>query len=207
MKRALLAFAGTVGLMLTEASAFAAPEWFTIRSIVHAGTGCPAGTVAENISPDRQAFTILFDSFLAEAGPGIPLSASRKNCQLNIAFDCPAGWRYSLVSLDTRGFAALDHGVTGVQQTTFYFQGQPNQGSVSRTFYGPLVEDYHQRDLVHVSSRPYGQCGRTARSLNINTSVRVDNLRNRGGSGLLTADSLDGSMIQTYGIVWERESL
>lgn len=202
-----IGFALAVGVLGFQAQASARPQYFKIKNLIYAGTGCPAGTVAENVSLDGQAFTLLFDSFVAEAGPGLPLSASRKNCQLNLTFDCPAGWKFALVNLDARGFAALDHGVTGVQQTSFYFQGSAMTGRIDRTIHGPHSADYQVRDTLPAASRQWGTCGRSARSLNINTAVRVDNFRNRAGSGLLTADSIDGSLVQTYGIVWERESL
>jgi len=202
----LAGFALALGTLGLASAAAAQPGHFTIKSLVHAGTGCPAGTVAENVSPDLKAFTLLFDSFYAEAGPGLPLSASRKNCQLNIAFDCPSGWRFALVNLDTRGFASLDWNVKGVQQTSFYF-GSAMTGTIARDFHGPTAEDYVVRDTLPAASRVWGSCGRNARSLNINASIRVDNMRNRSGSGLMTVDSVDGSLVQTYGILWEREAL
>jgi hypothetical protein len=202
MKRfALVALiASLVGL---NAEAFAqGPAYFSIRDIIHAGTGCPAGSVAENVSLDYSAFTLLFDSFVAEAGPGIPLSASRKNCQLAITFDCPVGWQFALIQLDARGFSSLDPGVSGVQTTSFYFQGDARTGRFNQNFYGPSSEDYHVRADLPVSQRIYGVCGR---ALNINTSVRVDNMRNRFGSGLMTVDSVDGSVAEVYQIVWQRQ--
>lgn len=205
MKRAIITgFALIVGL--ASAQAFArGPENFSIRRMVYAGSGCPAGTIAENVSPDLEAFTLLFDSYYAEAGQGVPLSASRKNCQINIEFDCPAGWKYAILDLDTRGYAALESGVKGIQQTSFYYQGQSQTGSVARTFEGPFDGDYQVRDVLPAAGRQWGTCGPRARSLNINTSIRVDNLRNRRASGLMTVDSVDGSLVQTYGIIWERE--
>ena len=48
---------------MLAASAFAdAPDYVRVRSITSAGSGCPAGSVVQNISQDRQAFTLLFDS-------------------------------------------------------------------------------------------------------------------------------------------------
>ena len=66
---------GTLAATLSiagNAAAATAPDWVRVRSISYAGSGCPAGTVAQNIAPDRLAFTLLFDSYLAEAGPSIP---------------------------------------------------------------------------------------------------------------------------------------
>lgn len=189
---------------LAASPAFATAPDFKIKTLQFAGSGCPAGTVAGNVAADNEAFTLLFDSYLAEAGPGLPLSASRKNCQLLLTFDCPAGYSFALVNVDTRGFASLDYAVTGTQKTSFYFQGSSITASLERTFYGEQSGDYQVRDTVPAAQRTWGACGRNARALNINTSVRVDNSRNRNGQGLMTVDSLDGSLLQTFAIEWQR---
>ncbi len=191
-----------------QSPAFAdSPGTFTIKSLQYAGSGCAAGSVAGNVSPDRQAFTLLFDSYVAEVGPGVSLSAGRRNCQLAMTFDCPAGWQFALVDLDTRGYVQLDSNVAGTQKTAFYFQGSAQTASLERTTQGPTDGDYQFRDTVPATQRAWGQCGRNTRALNVNTQVRLDNSRNRSGRGLITVDSIDGNVRQTFGIVWERSSL
>ena len=105
-----------------------APDYLRIRSIQHAGSGRPAGSVAENVSPDRTAFTVLFDSFIAEIGPGLPLSTKRKNCQLLFDFDYPSGWQFALLTLDSRGYVSLERGVSGTQKVASTFRGSSRRG-------------------------------------------------------------------------------
>src|SRR5688500_3914348 len=90
-----------------------APDWVKIKTIRYAGTGCPAGSVAENVSFDKLAFTLLFDKYVAEAGPRVPNRDKRKNCVVNIVLDFPSGWSFTILDIDTRGYASLDRGVTG----------------------------------------------------------------------------------------------
>lgn len=180
---------------------FGAPSYFTIRSISHAGSGCPAGTVAENISPDLQAFTLLFDSYVAEFGPGVPFTAKRKNCQLLFDFDYPAGWQFALLTLDTRGYASLESGVRAVQQTRFYFQGQTQTGSLTTNLVGPIDQDYQVRDVLPATQLTFSPCG-AQRALNVNTSVQLSGASNR--SGLITVDSIDGYVTHYYAIQWRR---
>ena len=182
-----------------SAAARSAPEWVRFRSISYAGSGCPAGSVAQNVSPDRLAFTLLFDSYMAEVGPGIPLSNSRRNCQLNIDLEYPAGWSYTLFAIDYRGYASLEPGVRGTQKSTYYFQGQSISPSVQSDLVGPRTQDYHYRDTF--STTAWSVC-RVFRSLNINSQVRVDNSRSPSASGLMTVDSIDGQVVHTYGIGW-----
>ena len=184
----------------TTALSQTAPDWVRFRSISYAGTGCPAGTVAKNIAPDRLAFTLLFDSYVAEAGPAIPFSQTRKNCQINLDLEFPAGWTYTVFAVDYRGFANLQAGVRGTQKSSYYFQGGTGPSAQS-TLYGPTQRDYFYRDVF--AAQAWSIC-RVFRSLNINSQVRVDNSFAPANSGVMTVDSIDGQVVHTYGITWRR---
>ena len=54
-----------VGLMCASAPAQANG----IGSIAYDGTGCPQGSIGLSIANDRQALTMIFDSFVASTGP------------------------------------------------------------------------------------------------------------------------------------------
>ena len=177
------------------------PNEVSINSLSFAGSGCPAGTVAGNISSDAQAFTLLFDSYVAEAGPGLSLSAGRKACQLLADIHFPQGWQYSIFAVDTRGYLNLDPGVQATQQTTFYFQGQMNSGVSKTDFFGPLSQDYASRDVLGIASLVWSPCG-VNRALNVKTSVSLR--APSGARGLATVDSVDGEFRMIYGFRWRR---
>ena len=96
------------------------PSQTYIAGLTYGGTGCPPGTVASSFSPDRTTFTMIFDSFIASSGPGVPVTDSRKNCQINVDMRYPSGWSYSIVSVDYRGYASLPAGVSATQKATYY---------------------------------------------------------------------------------------
>lgn len=180
------------------------PPSVRIRSISWAGSGCPAGTVAANVAPDLTAFTLLFDSYVADLGPGLSLSRSRKNCQILVDLDFPQGWSYSVFSVDYRGFANLQRGVSGIQQSLYYFQGELRTGRLQTILNGPWVGDYQIRDVLGLEALVWSPCG-AQRALNINSSIRLEN-RSGGSSaqGLLTTDSIDGTVKLIYGLQWRR---
>lgn len=179
------------------------PDYVSVRSIAYAGSGCPAGSVAENISPDLQAFTLLFDNYIAEVGPGVSAREKRKNCQINIDLDFPQGWSYTIFTVDYRGYMSLENKVVGTQKSSYYFQGSRATASLQSVFRGPYDNDYQIRDTLGLSAVVWSPCG-ASRALNINTQVRVDNNRNRRGFGLATIDSIDGQLAHIYGIQWRR---
>eukprot|EP01126_Amoeba_proteus_P038757 TRINITY_DN4055_c0_g1_i7.p1 TRINITY_DN4055_c0_g1~~TRINITY_DN4055_c0_g1_i7.p1 ORF type:complete len:148 (+),score=18.76 TRINITY_DN4055_c0_g1_i7:181-624(+) len=78
------------------------PRLVTISGIQYAGSGCPAGSVAQVIDPSRTVFTLIFDRFIAQDGPNVDYSETTKNCQINVDLRVPQGWQYSIVSVDYR---------------------------------------------------------------------------------------------------------
>jgi hypothetical protein len=183
------------------------PPWVRIRSLSWGGSGCPAGTVAENLAPDFRAFTLLFDSYVAEIGPGLPLSQSRRNCQILVDLDFPQGWSYSVFNVDYRGFASLDPRVSGVQQSAYYFQGESRTARLQTTLNGPKVSDYQIRDSLVLEDLVWSPCG-AQRALIINSAIRVANNSSKPDArGMLTTDSIDGEVTHIYGLQWRHCSL
>jgi hypothetical protein len=180
------------------------PPLVTIRSISWAGSGCPAGTVAGNLAPDFTAFTLLFDSYVAEIGPGLPLGLSRRNCQILVDLDFPQGWSYSVFDVDYRGFTNLEPGVSGVQQSAYYFQGQLQTARLQTTLSGPRVGDYQIRDSLGIDALVWSPCG-AQRALIINSSVRlVNHSGSSSARGVMTTDSINGTVKHIYSLQWRR---
>lgn len=193
-----------VTLMAVGASAFGAgpsASQVKIAGISYAGSGCPAGSVSQSMAPDAQAFTLLFDSYVAEAGPGVSLANGRKNCQIAVDLRFPSGWSYTIFDVDYRGYVQLDRGATGTQKTTYYFQGGSQQASLQSNFSGPADKDYHIRDSLGLDAVVWSPCGMT-RAVNMNTQVRVTG--SGGRRALMTIDSIDGQLTHRYGIQWRR---
>ena len=180
------------------------PGYVHVRSLSWAGSGCPAGSVASNVSPDLQAFTLLFDNYIAQIGPGVPLTESRKNCQIAVDLDFPSGWSYSILTVDYRGYADLESGVRGEQSSAYYFQGSTATPRLTTTMNGPAARDYQIRDTLGVAATVWSPCG-ASRALNINSQVRLTS-SNRNARGMLTVDSIDGQLktLQVYGLQWRR---
>jgi hypothetical protein len=191
-----------LALSLSSAAFADVPSYVRIRNISYAGSGCPAGTVAENVSSDLKAFTLLFDSYIAEIGPGISARENRKNCQVLVDLDFPGGWSYSIVDVDYRGYVSAERGVTATQASAYYFQGQGATGRLTTDMRGPIDRDYQIRDTLGLNALVWSPCG-AQRALNINSQVRLSST-NRRASGLITLDSIDGQVSHIYGLQWQR---
>lgn len=177
------------------------PRQVYVNSIAFAGSGCPAGTVAGSVSADAAAFNLVFDSFIAEAGPGVPFSESRKTCMINLDLHVPSGWSYAVSSVETRGYAALQGGTSATQTLRYYFAGSATSGALQGTITGPRDSGYVLRDQVGLASQVWSPCN-VSRSLNINLAVRVQ--ASGGRHGLVTVDEIDGGYSNHYFLSFRR---
>jgi hypothetical protein len=173
-----------------------------IHGIAYAGSGCPAGTVAGQLSSDLTTLTLLYDSFVAEAGKGIPPSHRRKNCHLNVKLKYPHGWQFSIFKADYRGYAYIPQGATGTCKATYYFSGSSQQISSTKKIYGPYDNNYLKTDKFGLTSLVWSPCG-VEGLLNINSEVRLTPFYSKKPA-LMTVDSTDLKFHQLYYLQWKK---
>lgn len=174
-----------------------------IRGVAFAGSGCPAGSVAGQLSSDLTTLTLLYDKFVAQAGPGIDAKQHRRNCQLNVKLKYPQGWQFSVFKADYRGYANIPHGDRGTCKATYYFSGDSHQISSTKTIYGPYDDNYLKTDVFGVETVvPWSPCG-VEGLLNINSEVRLTPLSSQKHA-LMTVDSTDLKFKQICYIQWKR---
>jgi hypothetical protein len=166
------------------------PAGFNITSLSINGSGCPPGTANYTLSGDGSAINMTFSKYFAQAGPGIPISMNRRNCQLTLGVSIPPGFSFGISSIDYHGYNQLDNEVTVDQGAIYYFQGERKQGTARSTLTGPIIGTNYTRsdsfDLVSTVSSP---CGGDV-VLNIGTDVRTNNANNRAGRGYISTDSI-----------------
>ena len=142
------------------------------------------------------------DSFVAEVGPGVPITAARKNCQINLDLDHPQGWSYALAETDYRGFVSLDAGVTATQALGLYFQGQAHTVRLASTFNGPVSRDFFIRDTLSGENLLWSPCG-AQRSLNMNVQVSLSHPQ-ADERGLISLDSPLAEGPGGFTLIWRQ---
>jgi len=178
------------------------PNDVYIKTFTYAGSGCPAGSVANATDATKTVLTLLYDSYVAQIGPGTLPADHRKNCQVNLDVHYPGGWQFSLFSVDYRGFENIDRGVTGHQAATYYFSGQTSQISAATTFHGPKIDNYLITENFVVESLVWSPCGFNY-PLNINSQVYLTST-NPNANGLLTTDSTDFKFTEIFHLQWRQ---
>lgn len=162
------------------------------------GSGCPEGSIVMATSPT--AFTMLYDSFIAEAGDGIKAREHTKVCSVRVPVEVPTGYQIAIDSVDHRGFVDLSDKSWGFLKSWFRVKGKSwyTHGSSKLDYFrGPLIEDYTRRDLVSKHHRQWSPCGGNFH-FDIYTYMHVN--ARRYNTALLTLDSSDAAMSTQYGI-------
>jgi hypothetical protein len=202
MRRLVLPFA--IALIASVSVALHAqspnPNQPFVQSITYGGTGCPQGSVGQSVANDRMSFELIFDGFVASSGPGVPITESRKNCQVNVNVRVPNGSGQYCAVLDYRGYTQLPAGMTSEQRAIYY---NNNNGSYElpdgqvieigpiaerfSEFTGPVAKDYLSRDSVDLT---WSGGEPVVTPLNINAQVRLFG----SGQGQITTDSISGKL-------------
>lgn len=165
----------------------------------YGGTGCPAGSASVTLSPDQTALSILFDSYVAEAGGG--RRVDRKSCNISIPVQVPQGYSVSVFQVDYRGFNSVPRGALSRFDAEYFWAGARGP-RVSRTFVGPVSDIYTISDGLIASAMVWSPCGASV-NLRVNTSMMAQT-NARGEQTMATVDSADVTSGLIYHLQWRR---
>ena len=167
----------------------------------YGGSGCPGGSAAVAISPDAQSLSILFDSFVVEAGGATRRVMDRKTCNIAVPVHIPQGYSVSIFRIDYRGFNSLPYGAYSRFNVEYFFAGTQGPGYV-KTFNGRLEDEYLIRNNLAASATAWSECGRsTILRANTGMMVRTNGQRQEAFSSV---DSVDISAGLLFNLRWKR---
>lgn len=169
-----------------------------------AGNGCPAGSAAALLSPDRQELTISFDSFIAEAGVINGKRSDRKACTVMTGIHVPPGFSVSIIPVDFRGYNSLTRNSTSEFNVEYYLAGYPRGVRPAPVrFRGPLDREFNIRNELVLTALSWSRCGD---SVNLNTlaSVKVTAPDTRTAEATMQLDTMDLSAEVIYQLQWRR---
>jgi hypothetical protein len=172
------------------------------------GTGCPEGTIAASITPDAKTISLLFDNYIAEAGNSAGVKRDIKNCSVQLPIEVPAGFQFTIVKLDYRGFNFVPEGGRARYVTMYTFLDGETKKQVGRRirrnfiFEGPLDEEYTISS--DVANKPiWSKCGK---SMEFRLDTRAIAVTNEEGEDVMaTIDSIDASAGTSveYHLLWK----
>jgi hypothetical protein len=176
----------------------------TIEKLKANGSGCRPDTTAIDVSPDEEAFSISYSTYIAFAGNGSKPKDQRKDCGITIRLNVPQHWTYAIASVDYRGYAQLDRNASTVLDVRYKFQGHGPQTTRQHPFATVMADNWQVTDVIRGEDRVFGPCGRD-RKFDIDTELRIDapNGPNTPIS-FIAMDTTDGEFSSTYRLAWKK---
>lgn len=151
------------------------------------GTGCPGGSATASLSPDGSALSIIFDSFVTEAGPSSGRTLDRKNCTISIPVHVPGGYSVSVIGIDYRGFVSLPQGAQASMTAEYFFAGMMGP-RFRQDFRGRMDQDYIFNNKIGVQAAVWSPCGADV-NLRVSAAMMVRNTTYQ--DAMATVDSAD----------------
>ncbi|MEV6596571.1 DUF4360 domain-containing protein [Actinoplanes sp. NPDC051346] len=183
--------------MVTPPRASGPPaDHVTIEKLTVNGTGCRADTVAVGLSPDREAFTVIYSDYLARAGTGARNPDQRRTCGLTVRLNVPATLGYAITAVDYRGYAHLEPGASASLSARYHFQGSGAPTYTVHPFASGLDDSWQVTDSAG-GGPVFSSCGQ-GRKIDIDTELRVSADRADAPTSLITMDSTDSEVASTY---------
>lgn len=164
------------------------PSGAYISRVTAYGTGCAAGTWDVNLNADGRSFDVTFAEFFVEVDRSRAVSV--KNCTLSIDLHSPEGLSYTVDTMGFNGWTYLEEGVQMRQQTSYYFQGHPDEGeTVTTDLVGPREGDFLVLDTREDVNLVRSRCGKD-QTLNINMMLRLLNTESPRRNGFTSIESI-----------------
>ncbi|MCU7727482.1 DUF4360 domain-containing protein [Actinoplanes sp. KI2] len=177
-----------------------ADDRVTIEKLTVNGTGCRADTVAVALSPDKEAFTVTYSAYVAQAGAGTGNKDQRRACSLTVRLNVPATTQYAITAVDYRGFAHLEPAASATLSARYHFQGSGAPTYTVHSFAGGLDDDWQVTDSAG-SGLVFSPCG-AGRKVDIDTELQARADRADAPTSMITMDSTDSEVASTYHLTY-----
>ncbi|KAF5320444.1 hypothetical protein D9611_010736 [Ephemerocybe angulata] len=148
----------------------ASAQSLTVISTTSGGNGCPQAA-PPTISVTSSAISYTGPStWAASTGPGVPITQSRANCQINVQVGIPANWRFRFASTSVPVTASTPSGNSATVTETYFFSASASvsgTGTSTITSTGPTTVT-----TPYSPATVWSPCGGTD-AVNINTAIRA----------------------------------
>lgn len=172
-----------------------------LEAASYAGSACPEGSASVVASPDDQSLSVLFEQFTSEVGRAMNKRIENKSCHLAFSVQVPQDYSLAIVQVDYRGYNAVPRG--GMNQLEIQTKWNDSEGpTLSRTFVGPLNDNFIASDNLTAKKLVWSSCGAKVH-LQLQASLRtMTNAKMDETVGVL--DAPDASPAVVYQLQWKR---
>lgn len=177
------------------------PSQAYVEAFSGAGSGCAPGTATAAMSSDKKSLTVQLAKFQLESGRQLGQTRKESSCFLQLRMHVPAGYAFSISSVDTKGNLTLDAKSRANVRTEFRWGHSP----VGLT---PMAQEssrssQNQGYLIAMQDRTpaptWSSCSSTSQAMTLRTTLAV-----AGNNDYITVNPVDASLTQKYRINWRR---
>lgn len=174
----------------------------TIEEVGYAGNGCPAGSASVVLATDKKSVSVLFDTYIAEAGGQDQGTFDRKKCDLAFSLKVPNGLSVALLNADYRGFTDLPPRAKATLTRDYFFAGTTGP-RLTDSWSGKRSQDFTVTDNMGLMSTTYSACGADV-ILRSKTAATVRT--SRGQEAMVSVDSADltSKTVFRYNFSWKQ---
>ncbi|HVY51510.1 MAG TPA: DUF4360 domain-containing protein [Devosia sp.] len=188
-------------VVVAGVTGFAYADDISLGTPGYGGTGCPGGSVDTVLSPDAKSLSILFDSYVVDAGGDTGKTFDRKSCNIAIPVHVPQGLSISVLAIDYRGSNTVPAGGQTDFNVEYFFAGTRGP-TFKKTFKGPIDgQDFTIHNDLTASAMVWSACGADV-NLRTNSSIRVATKNNAQAEA--TVDSEDVNAAIVYQLQWKK---
>lgn len=192
----------SVSLIAVLSAMQASAESLVLGEPAYGGNGCPAGTASVNLSPDQSALSILFDSYIAEAGNTTGRRVDRKSCNISVPVRVPQGYSVALFQVDYRGFNVVPAGGAYTRINAEYFWAGSRGPTFAKNFVGSMNDNYTFTNGLVAQTLVWTPCGADV-NLRVNSSIMAQS-NQRMDQTMIGVDSADITSGLIYHVQWRR---
>lgn len=188
-----------------QAQADGFPGGVQLGTPSYGGSGCPQGSAAAVLAPDGSALSLLFDRFTVEAGGATGRRIDRKNCQIAVPLQVPAGYSVTILQVDYRGFVAAPAGSRVRMDSEHWLVGSGSDGNslkFAQDIMGPINTNVTYSNQVPVETVVTSACGA---AINLRSSASLMAMASSMSfETLASIDSADLSAGLVFNLRWTR---
>lgn len=181
------------------------PKIAEIVKLTVNGSGCDetnTEVIVTNSRPNGPIdyFQVTYDDFSVKRGPD-ENGKSRKFCNSAVLIKFDGGWQYSVLSVETDGYASIAEGATGIFQSLVEFRNGGESQSKLYKFPGPVDKDYKIEKKEQIFTKVWSSCKENI-PINLKTVIAIRGTR--AEESVLTVDRQSGLLKQIWAIKWKK---
>ncbi|HHL19599.1 MAG TPA: DUF4360 domain-containing protein [Thiothrix sp.] len=161
--------------------------------VIHAGKGCPSGTLDYTITEDGKTLTILFDEYAAELDNLPRRSTKQVACNLALNIHVPSGLAVTLINAEYDGYLDLPWESTAKLMRKYFFSNS-NRVRKSTKWKGAISNGYNVKDNLAAFTRNWSNCGEDT-ILNAHTRMVVKAPANTYAIGVVDSLNIGGKVV------------